>query len=310
MVAPPGATVNNLPQGPQPYLSAELQSVHCAAYLIFVAAIAILAALLRRWRRAMVAGSPSRQPVVDRGPARPPDSRQYDIFLSHRGPDVKTHFVAFLEEALGRAGVHSFVDRTALKQGDPAWATMKQKLDTAEIVMPVFSSGYVESTWCLDELELMMRNPAKVMPIFYDACPGLAKLEKDVRRCTGFSSAMLACMLSSRCQNSRTIRFPICDSSVSCYLTNILCVQTASRQAGKACSVAWRPQGSSGDHGPVRGRAEHVSHSGPWPAPTLVVRGIKLASMKLDHDVTASTQVHICTSMDIHPEDFDAGGCQ
>ena len=97
---------------------------------------------------------------------------------------MKTHFVAFLEEALGRAGVHSFVDRTALKQGDAAWATMKQKLDTAEIVMPVFSSGYVESTWCLDELELMMRNPAKVMPVFYNAWPGMAELEKDVRRCT------------------------------------------------------------------------------------------------------------------------------
>ena len=108
---------------------------------------------------------------------------QYDIFLSHRGPDVKRTFCAFLERALCKAGVRSFVDHTDLKPGDPAWATMKHALQTANLVMPVYSSGYVKSSWCLDELEDMMRKPANVLPVFYDAWPGMVKLEEDVRRC-------------------------------------------------------------------------------------------------------------------------------
>ena len=114
----------------------------------------------------------------------------YDVFLSHRGPDVKRNFVAFLEEALNRTGVRSFVDQSNLQLGDAAWDTMKHALEGAELVMPVFSSGYVESTWCLDELELMMRNPANVLPIFYGTWPGMTKLEEDVRRCPRTASCM------------------------------------------------------------------------------------------------------------------------
>ena len=167
-----------------------------AGYLFFAAALSILAipaSLLQRWRWKRAAGCPAEQPVADRGPFRPPNLWQYDVFLSHRGPDVKPHFVAFLEEALERAGVHTFVDRNALTRGDAAWATMEMKLDTAEIVMPVFSSGYIQSTWCLDELELMMRKPAKVMPFYYNAWPGMAELEEDVRRCSKCFSGMHAC---------------------------------------------------------------------------------------------------------------------
>ena len=165
-----------------------------AGYLSSAVALLILAipaALLRRWRRMKAPRQPS--PVADRGPAAPPDTRPYDVFLSHRGPDVKRHFVAFLEEALKRAGVHTFVDQSDLQLGDAAWATMQHALLNAELVMPVFSSGYVESTCCLDELYLATRNPANVLPIFYGIWPGIDKLEKDVRRCPLTSSSLHAC---------------------------------------------------------------------------------------------------------------------
>ena len=124
---------------------------------------------------------PAEQP--ERGRARPVSPQTYDVFLSHRGPDVKRHFCAFLEEALKRAGVRAFVDESDLVMGDDSWSTMQQKLETAELVLPVFSSGYVQSSWCLDELELMMRKPANVLPVYYDAWPGMAKLQEDVQRC-------------------------------------------------------------------------------------------------------------------------------
>ena len=148
--------------------------------MLAVVVLPISAFFLKRRRRKGVVGPPAEQPI--RGPARPPDSRPYDIFLSHRGPDVKRHFCAFLEEALKRAGVRTFVDQSDLVMGDNAWDTMQLALQTAELVMPVFSSGYVQSAWCLDELELMMRSPANVMPVFYDTWPGIDKLKDDVRR--------------------------------------------------------------------------------------------------------------------------------
>ena len=156
--------------------------MHWAGYLVLAAALSILAipaTLLQRWRRMRAA---IQLPVADRCPARAPDSKPYDVFLSHRGPDVKRHFVAFLEEALKRTGVRTFVDQSDLQPGDAAWPTMQHALKTAELVMPVFSSKYVESPWCLHELYLATRNRAKVMPVFYDAWPGMAELEKRVRR--------------------------------------------------------------------------------------------------------------------------------
>ena len=121
---------------------------------------------------------PAEQPETGR--ARPVSPQTYDVFLSHRGPDVKRHFCAFLEEALKRAGVRTFVDQSDLVMGDVAWPTMRNKLDTAKLVVPIYSSGFVESTYCLDELEFMMRKPANVLPVFYDTWPGISKLEEQL----------------------------------------------------------------------------------------------------------------------------------
>ena len=113
--------------------------------------------------------------------ARAGSSRAYDIFLSHRGPDWKD-FCAFLKEAFDRAGVHAFVDELDLKPGDPAWPTILTALKEARYVLPVFSEGYANSRWCLDELLLMMRTPDKVMPIFFDIDPGLDALVERLPR--------------------------------------------------------------------------------------------------------------------------------
>lgn len=66
--------------------------------------------------------------------------RKYDVFISHRGPDVKRDFCAFLYEALRRAGVLAFVDEDDLKAGDIAWPTMRRALDSALLVLPIFST--------------------------------------------------------------------------------------------------------------------------------------------------------------------------
>ena len=123
---------------------------------------------------------PTEQP--ERGAPRPVNPQTYDVFLSHRGPDVKLHFCEFLENELKRAGVRTFVDKSDLVIGDAAWDTMQHALATAKLVVPIISSGFVESEFCLAELELMMRKPANVLPVFYDAWPGIAALEEQLCR--------------------------------------------------------------------------------------------------------------------------------
>ncbi|KAG0564626.1 hypothetical protein KC19_8G126300 [Ceratodon purpureus] len=48
----------------------------------------------------------------------------YDVFLNHRGPDVKAGFVAHLDEALRAAGLNPFLDKASLRKGDPAFTSM------------------------------------------------------------------------------------------------------------------------------------------------------------------------------------------
>ena len=115
-------------------------------------------------------------------PARGADPQPYDVFLCHRGAGVKGNFCGFLEEALKRAGVRTFVDRSD-PLVDAAWATMQDKLETATLVVPVFSSDFVKSSSCLDDLELALRKPANVLPVFYGIWPGIAKLEEELHRC-------------------------------------------------------------------------------------------------------------------------------
>jgi hypothetical protein len=109
----------------------------------------------------------------------------YDVFLSHRGPEVKKSFCAFLYEALERAGVRVFLDKIDLEIGDRVWLTMKDALQNAHIKIPVRSKGYTESQWCLDELVIMMSEPEEVrqksvMPVFYGWGADLQGVE-DIR---------------------------------------------------------------------------------------------------------------------------------
>ncbi|KAG0583532.1 hypothetical protein KC19_3G144600 [Ceratodon purpureus] len=95
----------------------------------------------------------------------------FDVFLNHRGPDVKATFVAHLEEALRCAGFRPFLDARSLMKGNPALQSIDQALDVAMVHVAVISKGYAESKYCLTELVAMMRSGKPVIPVFYDVEP-------------------------------------------------------------------------------------------------------------------------------------------
>jgi len=95
----------------------------------------------------------------------------YDVFLNHRGPDVKTTFVAHLYDALCTAGFHPFLDAKSLIKGQHAFNSINEALSGVRVHIAVFSKGYAESKYCLNELCDMLESGKDILPIFYDVEP-------------------------------------------------------------------------------------------------------------------------------------------
>ncbi|KAG0575964.1 hypothetical protein KC19_5G044200 [Ceratodon purpureus] len=103
----------------------------------------------------------------------------YDVFLNHRGPDVKGGFVAHLHDALHSAGLNPFLDKTSLVKGNPAFKSIDAALEVAKVHIAVVSRGYAESKHCLSELAAMMRSGKPVIPVLYNVEPAeLRRVEK------------------------------------------------------------------------------------------------------------------------------------
>ena len=110
-------------------------------------------------------------------------ARSAEVFISHRGPDVKRGLVSHLATALRTAGAASFVDDTgdgsqqSLQGGDPSWHTIVAAIRCSKVHIIVLSKGFVESAWCLEELLVMLYVQRRLppgsetrVPIFYNVC--------------------------------------------------------------------------------------------------------------------------------------------
>ncbi|KAG0576085.1 hypothetical protein KC19_5G054400 [Ceratodon purpureus] len=103
----------------------------------------------------------------------------YDVFLNHRGPDVKGGLVAHLRDALRSAGLNPFLDKTSLVKGNQAFTSIDAALAVAKVHVAVVSRGYAESKYCLSELAAMMRSGKPVIPVLYNVEPAeLRRVEK------------------------------------------------------------------------------------------------------------------------------------
>ncbi|XP_030541301.1 disease resistance protein RUN1-like [Rhodamnia argentea] len=111
------------------------------------------------------------------------EGRDYEVFLSFRGRDVRRGFVSHLYARLRDAGVRTFEAGEYLPIGEEIGPRLLGAIEQSKISIPIFSEGYASSKWCLDELARMVdcrsRKGQIIMPIFYDVQPF------EVRRQTG-----------------------------------------------------------------------------------------------------------------------------
>ncbi|GLJ58482.1 hypothetical protein SUGI_1453070 [Cryptomeria japonica] len=108
-------------------------------------------------------------------------SRLFDVFINHRGPDVKQTLATQLYNSLEQLGIRTFLDSKEKELGNSFPSTIETAIRSAKVHIAIFSKGYAESPWCLDELLLMLETKAKIIPIFYQVMPSdLRHIESGV----------------------------------------------------------------------------------------------------------------------------------
>nr|XP_043611774.1 disease resistance protein RPV1-like [Erigeron canadensis] len=116
-------------------------------------------------------------------------SQRYDVFLSFRGADTRNNFTDHLYNALIDAGINTFLDDEEIETGEDLKPELENAIKSSRASVVVLSKNYATSTWCLDELALILERRLTadqiVIPIFYHVEP------TDVRKQQGsFGDAM------------------------------------------------------------------------------------------------------------------------
>ncbi|KAI3693368.1 hypothetical protein L6452_33203 [Arctium lappa] len=112
----------------------------------------------------------------------PPTSWKYDVFLSFRGTDIRYTFVDHLYLALAQQGIDTFKDDEELPRGETIHPSLLKAIEDSQIAIVVFSENYADSSWCLQELEHIMKCKVErcqiVIPIFYHIDPSEVRKQK------------------------------------------------------------------------------------------------------------------------------------
>ncbi|XP_030458788.2 disease resistance protein Roq1-like isoform X2 [Syzygium oleosum] len=101
--------------------------------------------------------------------------RNYHVFLSFRGTDVRNNFLGHLYAALDQKGIHTFMDSKKLRKGEQISPALMKAIEESRAAIIIFSEDYASSPWCLEELARIMeckeQRDLKVFPVFYKVKP-------------------------------------------------------------------------------------------------------------------------------------------
>ncbi|KAJ9558776.1 hypothetical protein OSB04_013390 [Centaurea solstitialis] len=101
---------------------------------------------------------------------------RYDVFLSFRGFDTRSSFTDHLYNTLVNANITTFLDDEEIETGLPLKPELESAIRASRASIIVLSQNYASSTWCLDELVLILEQQLRrpnyfVIPIFYHVEP-------------------------------------------------------------------------------------------------------------------------------------------
>lgn len=107
-----------------------------------------------------------------------PKNSEYDVFLSHRGPDTKKGFASLLYHRLISFGLKVFLDQSVLERGGLIRPQIDSAIKSASVQVAILSPGYAESEWCLNELVSMFETGATIIPVFHKVEPSKVRWAK------------------------------------------------------------------------------------------------------------------------------------
>nr|XP_043609016.1 disease resistance protein RPV1-like isoform X2 [Erigeron canadensis] len=108
--------------------------------------------------------------------------QRYDVFLSFRGADTRNSFSAHLYDALVNAKIDTFLDDEEIETGEDLKPELQDAIRSSRASVIVLSENYATSTWCLDELVLILEqretSDHMVIPIFYHVEPTNVRMQQ------------------------------------------------------------------------------------------------------------------------------------
>ncbi|CAN1751415.1 Disease resistance protein L6 [Linum perenne] len=128
--------------------------------------------LLKKSSRISDGASPSSSQSEFQAENQPYAASNYEVFLSFRGPDVRKTFADVLYKFLYHSKVRTFLDDKELGEGEIIAPSLEKAIKESKVYIPILSSGYASSKWCLQELALMVKwckqgDDRIILPIFY-----------------------------------------------------------------------------------------------------------------------------------------------
>ncbi|KAJ4980401.1 hypothetical protein NE237_031238 [Protea cynaroides] len=111
------------------------------------------------------------------------------VFISYKQEDTGNTFTSSLYEYLRGKGIDAFLDNESTRKAEEMLPKFLETIRSSKISIPVISTGYVKSQWCLMEQSEMVEcyesKGQKILPIFFDVSA------TDVRDHTGIVKASL-----------------------------------------------------------------------------------------------------------------------
>ncbi|XP_028755598.1 toll/interleukin-1 receptor-like protein [Neltuma alba] len=104
--------------------------------------------------------------------------KKYDVFISFSGKDVRRGFLSHLVKELRREKIMAYVDEK-MKSGEQISSSLRRAIQNPQISIVIFSKNYASSSWCLDELEEIMKMKEQiVLAVFYYFDPSNVQLQQ------------------------------------------------------------------------------------------------------------------------------------
>ncbi|KAL4585110.1 hypothetical protein LXL04_009725 [Taraxacum kok-saghyz] len=110
-------------------------------------------------------------------------AHRYDVFISFRGVDTRHSFTDHLYNALIDANITTFLDDEEIETGEVLKPELENAIKSSQASIIVLSKNYATSSWCLDELVLILEQCITsnhiVIPVFYHVEPTHVRKQQD-----------------------------------------------------------------------------------------------------------------------------------